>query len=117
VDATGHLSRTAALIKKASQCAASNGCSLRDVEPWAALASRGGAASRNPLVHAAWRSLLLCHPARHDLADVSTPTKSARRRWTARLDEASTTKRSAFAVTPFLRRSLDTSEKMLAVVA
>src|SRR5688572_28506238 len=36
----------------------------RDVEPWAALAVRRGAASRRHLVNAAWRSVLLSHP--HD---------------------------------------------------
>ena len=38
---------------------------MRDVEPWAALARfRGGGTDSRALVHAAWRSLLLCQP--HD---------------------------------------------------
>ncbi|MFL5562904.1 MAG: glycoside hydrolase family 38 C-terminal domain-containing protein [Gemmatimonadaceae bacterium] len=37
---------------------------LRDAEAWAALATRAGAADRSPLLRAAWRTLLECHP--HD---------------------------------------------------
>ena len=37
---------------------------LRDAEPWSALARRQGAASRVPLLVAAWRTLLQSHP--HD---------------------------------------------------
>jgi alpha-mannosidase len=37
---------------------------LREVEPWAALARARGGRSRRALVHAAWRTLLQCHP--HD---------------------------------------------------
>ena len=37
---------------------------VRDAEPWAALAARGGRESRRDLVNAAWRSVLLSHP--HD---------------------------------------------------
>lgn len=36
----------------------------RDVEPWTALAARRTGRTRGPLVRAAWRELLLCHP--HD---------------------------------------------------
>ena len=37
---------------------------VRDAEPWAALAARAPGSSRRHLLHAAWKSLLLCHP--HD---------------------------------------------------
>jgi len=37
---------------------------LRDAEPWAALAARRGARDRRDLLHAAWTTLLRCHP--HD---------------------------------------------------
>ena len=37
---------------------------VREAEPWAALARQGGGVSRRPLVHAAWLTLLRCHP--HD---------------------------------------------------
>ena len=37
---------------------------VRDAEPWAALAGRNGVPSRRPLLEAAWRTLLRCHP--HD---------------------------------------------------
>lgn len=37
---------------------------VREVEPWSALARLRGAASSAPLVEAAWRTLLQCHP--HD---------------------------------------------------
>ena len=37
---------------------------LRDAEPWAVLAARAGGADRAPLLRAAWRTLLECHP--HD---------------------------------------------------
>lgn len=37
---------------------------VRDAEPWAALARVHGASARAPLLHAAWRSVLLSHP--HD---------------------------------------------------
>lgn len=37
---------------------------VRDAEPWAALARARGFASRRPLLVAAWRTLLQCHP--HD---------------------------------------------------
>jgi alpha-mannosidase len=37
---------------------------VRDAEPWAAFARRLGATSRLPLLVAAWRTLLQCHP--HD---------------------------------------------------
>ncbi|HEY4224092.1 MAG TPA: glycoside hydrolase family 38 C-terminal domain-containing protein, partial [Myxococcota bacterium] len=60
---------------------------VRDVEPWAAFAARRGTASRNPLVHAAWRSLLLCHP--HDTI-CGCSTDEVGRAMDARLDEAGT---------------------------
>src|SRR5690348_9300378 len=37
---------------------------LRDAEPWAALAARRGARDRRDVLHAAWTTLLRCHP--HD---------------------------------------------------
>ena len=37
---------------------------VRDAEPWAAIAANAGALDRAPLVRAAWRALLACHP--HD---------------------------------------------------
>jgi 2-O-(6-phospho-alpha-D-mannosyl)-D-glycerate hydrolase len=37
---------------------------LREAEPWAALARVNGGRSRHALVHAAWKTLLQCHP--HD---------------------------------------------------
>ena len=37
---------------------------VRDAEPWAALAARAGGSDRAPLLRAAWRRLLECHP--HD---------------------------------------------------
>jgi alpha-mannosidase len=37
---------------------------VRDGEPWAALAARAGGTDRAPLLRAAWRTLLECHP--HD---------------------------------------------------
>lgn len=37
---------------------------LREAEPWAALARMTGGRSRRALVHAAWKTLLQCHP--HD---------------------------------------------------
>ena len=37
---------------------------LRDAEPWAALAARDRGVDRSPLLRAAWRTLLECHP--HD---------------------------------------------------
>jgi len=58
---------------------------IRDTEPWAAIAARAGGAARRPLVHAAWRSLLLCHP--HDtLCGCSTDEVS--RAMDARMDDA-----------------------------
>ena len=36
----------------------------REAEPWAAIAAARGGAARDPLLRAAWRSLLECHP--HD---------------------------------------------------
>lgn len=60
---------------------------VRDAEPWVALARRRGAASRAPLVNAAWRSLLLCHP--HDTL-CGCSTDEVARAMDARLDEAHT---------------------------
>jgi alpha-mannosidase len=57
----------------------------RDVEPWAALAARSGARARKPLVDAAWRSLILCHP--HDTICGCSIDEVARA-MDARLDEA-----------------------------
>jgi mannosylglycerate hydrolase len=59
---------------------------VRDVEPWAALAARaaGGSLARRPLVEAAWRSLLLCHP--HDTL-CGCSTDEVARAMDARLDE------------------------------
>lgn len=57
----------------------------RDAEPWAALAGRAGAASRQPLVHAAWRTLLHCHP--HDTL-CGCSTDEVARAMDARLDSA-----------------------------
>ena len=37
---------------------------LRDAEPWAALAARRGSRDRRDVLHAAWTTLLRCHP--HD---------------------------------------------------
>lgn len=37
---------------------------VRDGEPWVALAARAGDVDRRPLLNAAWRTLLQCHP--HD---------------------------------------------------
>ena len=60
---------------------------MRDVEPWAALARfRGDGVDRRALVHAAWRSLLLCQP--HDtLCGCSVDEVASA--MSARLDEAS----------------------------
>lgn len=58
---------------------------VRDVEPWAALARRAGAAgARRALVDAAWRTLLLCHP--HDTL-CGCSTDEVARAMDARLDE------------------------------
>ncbi len=58
---------------------------LRDAEPWAALARRRGGADRAPLVNAAWKSLLLCHP--HDTL-CGCSTDEVARAMDARLEEA-----------------------------
>jgi alpha-mannosidase len=60
---------------------------VRDAEPWAALAARGGLAttSRRQLIDAAWHSLLLCHP--HDTLCGCSSDEVARAMDT-RLDEA-----------------------------
>lgn len=58
---------------------------LRDAEPWAALARRRGGVDRTPLVNAAWKSLLLCHP--HDTL-CGCSTDEVARAMDARLDEA-----------------------------
>jgi mannosylglycerate hydrolase len=57
---------------------------LRDAEPWTAFASRRGLRSRRPLLNAAWRSLLLCHP--HDTL-CGCSTDEVARAMDARLDE------------------------------
>ncbi len=57
----------------------------REAEPWAALAHRAGAGSRAPLVHAAWTSVLLCHP--HDTL-CGCSTDEVARAMDVRLDEA-----------------------------
>ena len=57
---------------------------LRDVEPWTAFAIRRGAPSRRPVLNAAWRSLLLCHP--HDTI-CGCSTDEVARAMDARLDE------------------------------
>lgn len=58
---------------------------VRDAEPWAALARLRGAPSRAPLVHAAWRSVLLSHP--HDTL-CGCSTDDVARAMDARLDDA-----------------------------
>lgn len=58
---------------------------LREAEPWAALARRRGGADRAPLVNAAWKSLLLCHP--HDTL-CGCSTDEVARAMDARLEEA-----------------------------
>jgi alpha-mannosidase len=58
---------------------------VRDTEPWIAIAARAGAASRHQLVHAAWRSLLLCHP--HDTL-CGCSTDEVARGMDARMDDA-----------------------------
>ena len=57
---------------------------LRDAEPWTALATFRGLASRRRLIDAAWRSLLLCHP--HDTL-CGCSTDEVARAMDARLDE------------------------------
>jgi alpha-mannosidase len=57
----------------------------RDVEPWAAINALRGAAERKPLIDAAWRSLLLCHP--HDTI-CGCSTDEVARAMDARLEEA-----------------------------
>ena len=57
----------------------------RDAEPWAALATRRGAASRAHLTAAAWRAVLLSHP--HDTL-CGTSTDEVARAMDARLDDA-----------------------------
>ncbi|MGI8496858.1 MAG: glycosyl hydrolase-related protein [Gemmatimonadaceae bacterium] len=57
---------------------------LREAEPWSALASRFSP-SRRALLHAAWRSLLLCHP--HDTL-CGCSSDDVARAMDARLDDA-----------------------------
>lgn len=55
---------------------------LRDAEPWAALARARGGASRRPLLEAAWRALLECHP--HDTlcgCSIDAVARAADVRW------------------------------------
>ena len=58
---------------------------LRDAEPWAALARRKHGADRRHLIHAAWRSLLQCHP--HDTL-CGCSTDAVARAMDARLEDA-----------------------------
>lgn len=58
---------------------------VRDAEPWVALARRRGAPSRAAVVHAAWKSLLLCHP--HDTL-CGCSTDEVARAMDVRLNEA-----------------------------
>jgi hypothetical protein len=59
---------------------------LRDTEPWIALAApRHRSADRGSLLHAAWKTLLLCHP--HDTLCGSSVDEVARA-MAARLDDA-----------------------------
>jgi mannosylglycerate hydrolase len=58
---------------------------IREAEPWAALAAARGGEMRTELLHAAWRSLLLCHP--HDTL-CGCSTDEVARAMDARLDEA-----------------------------
>ncbi len=60
---------------------------LRRVEPFVALAARSGKRSRQPLVDAAWRALLLCQP--HDTLCGCSADEVARAT-TVRLDDAET---------------------------
>lgn len=57
----------------------------RDAEPWVAFARRSANVNRDALVHAAWKSLLLCHP--HDTL-CGCSTDEVARAMDARLDEA-----------------------------
>ncbi|HYV97320.1 MAG TPA: glycosyl hydrolase-related protein [Gemmatimonadaceae bacterium] len=61
----------------------------RDVEPWVALATLQPTSPRalQPLLHSAWRSLILCHP--HDTI-CGCSTDEVARAMDARLDEAET---------------------------
>jgi hypothetical protein len=59
---------------------------VRDMEPWVALAAlRDRCADRCALVHAAWKSLLLCHP--HDTL-CGCSTDEVARAMSTRLDDA-----------------------------
>ena len=58
---------------------------VRDAEPWAAIASRAGGATRRHLVDAAWRSVLLSHP--HDTL-CGCSIDDVARAMDARLDDA-----------------------------
>jgi len=60
---------------------------VRDAEPWAALATRGGLASRRQLTAAAWRTTLLSHP--HDTLCGCSVDEVARA-MDARVDDALT---------------------------
>lgn len=58
---------------------------VRDVEPWAALVRRLGGRTRAPLLAAAWKALLLCHP--HDTL-CGCSIDDVARAMDARLDDA-----------------------------
>lgn len=58
---------------------------VRDAEPWAALARVRGGADRSPLIRAAWKSVLLCHP--HDTI-CGCSTDEVARAADVRFDEA-----------------------------
>jgi len=72
-----HLKRRNAWVERAL---------VREAEPWSVLAVRGGAPSCRHLLHAAWKTLLLCHP--HDTL-CACSTDEVARAMEARLDDAS----------------------------
>ena len=62
---------------------------LREAEPWSALARRAGGASRDALLRAAWRDMLLTHP--HDTlcgCSIDEVADEAARRWRGVLVQA-----------------------------
>jgi 2-O-(6-phospho-alpha-D-mannosyl)-D-glycerate hydrolase len=59
----------------------------REAEPWSALARRRGLADRGPLLRAAWKTLLQCHP--HDTL-CGCSTDEVARAMDARLEDATT---------------------------
>lgn len=60
---------------------------VREAEPWSALATLAGGRDRGPLVRAAWKTLLLCHP--HDTL-CGCSTDEVARAMAARLDDVIT---------------------------